>query len=236
MSTNKINNKLEKKSIIPLQEIIENSIELREVWTNFHHIIRNNVKNFYKTNIVKKIVVCSLEKKDYLIIKLHNWDYLILDTFSERYIGKEEVSSLFNESFFIENFGEERKAEFPYLFINSCRNPKEILDFFVQYKSFLLANSVIQYQWSEKENFLSLDFDTKNNFLGLEIFSKESPVRNQYFFDCNLYPLNYQYLEDNLGKKEALEILKAIQNLSIPYQYIPEEYLKNSTIRKRVIS
>lgn len=119
---------------IELQEFLEKIEDAKNVWQEFHHILRNQIKYFYKQESIKEVKQIRKENIPYLFIRLHTWDYLIIDMETKQVVSKEAAKTIFEPSFFLENFEEKEQN---YLFLNTCKNPEAILSFYLENESIL---------------------------------------------------------------------------------------------------
>lgn len=204
---------------IELEEFLEKIEDVKNIWQEFHHILRNQVKYFYKQENIQGIKIVIIENNSYLFIRLHPQDYLVIDIKTKHVIDRERAKTLFDAELFIENFGEEEKK---YLFLNSCKNPEEILNFYLENESVLKLSPFFCYSIQDKEvcSDLYIDFVGKNSHIGF--FANKQGLKEQYFWEI-------QSSQNN-------DLFDKIMKIKIPYNVIPSEILEEeSRIRTRSI-
>lgn len=200
-----------KQSGIDLDQILENLKDNFKAWQEFKKTICHNIKYCYK---YKTLV--SLKKIDdkYLIIKLHSWDYLIIDLELLKVLRKDEVIQVFNEDFFVCNFNEKKSN---YIFINDCKNVLEVVDAFYQYESFLTSDVIFKYNVSDYNSNSIFVIDLINDCCYIDFYSEEMNVKERYYFTNNLKIVGlfnekifekhdkYKLVSNGLVKKRALK-------------------------------
>lgn len=201
------------KEGIELEEFLEKIEEVKNVWQEFHHILRNQIKYFYKQEIVKGIKMIVRENQSYLFIRLHAWDYLVINIETKQVVNKEKANSLFNQAFFIENFSEEEQK---YLFLNTCQNPEVIVNFYLENESILNQSPSFCYSIgnAEANSYLYVDFVGKNSHIGF--FADKEGLKEQYFWE----------------KQTNKELADKIMKIKIPYSFIPNEILEEEMMKR----
>lgn len=206
----------EVKEGIELEEFLEKTEEIKMIWQEFHQLLRNQVQYFYKQESIQGMKVIAKEDKPYLFIRLHPWDYLVIDVETKHVVDKEKAKTLFNHGFFIENFGEKEQK---YLFVNSCKNPRKILNFYLENETILKQSPFFGYSIKDKEanSYLYIDFVGNNSHIGF--FSEKQGLKEQYFWD--VYPNQ--------------DLFDKIMKIKIPYNQFPNEFLEEEK-QMRIIS
>lgn len=201
------------KEGIELEEFLEKIEEVKKVWQEFHHILRNQIKYFYKQEVVKGIKMIVRENQSYLFIRLHAWDYLVINIETKQVVNKEKANSLFNQAFFIENFSEEEQK---YLFLNTCQNPEAIVNFYLENESILKQSLFFSYSIGnvEANSYLYVDFVGKNSHIGF--FADKEGLKEQYFWE----------------KQTNKELEDKIMKIKIPYPFIPNEILEEEMMKR----
>lgn len=206
----------EVKEGIELEEFLEKIEETRNVWQEFHHILRNQIKYFYKQEIVKGIKTIVRENQSYLFIRLHAWDYLLINIETKQVVNKEKAKTLFNQAFFIENFSEEEQK---YLFLNTCQNPEVIVNFYLENENILKQLPYFFYSIGnvEANSYMYVDFVEKNSHIGF--FADKEGLKEQFFWEIQ----PNKELEDKIMK------------IKIPYDLIPKEMLEEPVRRTKSV-
>lgn len=204
------------KEGIELEEFLEKIEEVKNVWQEFHHILRNQIKYFYKQEIVKGIKMIVRENQSYLFIRLHAWDYLVINIETKQVVNKEKANSLFNQAFFIENFSEEEQK---YLFLNTCQNPEIIVNFYLENENILKQLPYFFYSIGnvEANSYMYVDFVEKNSHIGF--FADKEGLKEQFFWEIQ----PNKELEDKIMK------------IKIPYDLISKEMLEEPVRRTKSV-
>ncbi len=201
---------------IELEEFLKNTKTIKNIWQEFHHIVRSNVKYFYKSETIQGLKLVTVCNKIYLFIRLHPWDYLIIDLETKKVVNKIEAQALFSETLFIETFGEEREKE-KYLFLNICKNPEKILNFYLENENVLSLPTFFYYSIEEDAStYLYIDFVGKLSHIG---------------FFVNQHGLKEQFFWDSQNNNRAL--YEKTMNIKIPYDKIPSGILEKDKTRTR---
>lgn len=207
----------EVKEGIELEEFLRKIEEVKNVWQEFHHILRNQIKYFYKQESIQGIKAIVVEDQSYLFIRLHAWNYLVINLETKQVVNKEKAKILFNQSFFIENFSEEEQK---YLFLNTCKNPEVIVNFYLENVSILNQSPFFSYSIgnAEANSYLYVDFVGKNSHIGF--FADKEELKEQCFWEIQS--------NKELGDK--------IMKIKIPYHFIPNEFLEEPMKRTKSVS
>lgn len=203
----------EVKEGIELEEFLEKIEEIKNVWQEFHHLLRNQVQYFYKQESIQGIKVIVVADKPYLFIRIHSWDYLVINLETKQVVNKEKAKTLFEQSFFIENFSEEEQK---YLFLNTCKNSEVIVNFYLENESILKQSPFFSYSIGnvEANSYLYVDFVGKNSHIGF--FADKEGLKEQYFWE----------------KQTNKELEDKIMKIKIPYPFIPNEFLEEEMMKR----
>lgn len=204
---------------LEIEEIMIQIEKIREVWQEFHHILRNTVKHFYKQEQIKGIKLIRADNTLYLMVRLHAWDYLIIDLKTKKEIKKRKAQTLFDEMFFIETFNEKQNEKNKYLFLNTGSNLEKFVDFYLQNENVLNDFTHIYYEicLNEIKSYFYFDLIGKTSIFG--VYDKTSGLKECYD------------LEKNQG------CFVQLKNIKIPSSLLPKEFSKEKNLnRERKIS
>lgn len=201
---------------IELEEFLEKTEDIKNVWQEFHHLLYHQIKYFYKQESIKDLKMIRKENIPYLFIRLHAWDYLVINMETKQVVNKENGKILFDQAFFLENFSEEEQK---YLFLNTCKNPEAILNFYLENKTILKQPPFLYYSVGNEDatSYIYLDFVGKKSHIGF--FANKEGVKEQYFWEIKI----------NKDLKDK------IMKIKIPYDFTPKELLEETMIRTKSV-
>lgn len=185
-----------------LAKILNSLTNNREAWQKFIYVLRHNIKHCYKYNPLIDLKYFLIEEKEYLILKIHSWDYLIIDLEFEKVLKKDEVKYLFDKQFFIDNFNEE---DSDYIFFNDCKDCKEIIKAFYEYEYYLKEPSKYSYPLNQGIWEISFNIDLINDYCYLYIYCPVNHQKDTYFYTLQLVPISSleKYSSFHLAKKRV---------------------------------
>ena len=128
-----------------LEKFMEKIEAIRNIWQEFHHKLRNTIPYFYKQEQVKDLKKVEKDHSIYLIIRLHAWDYLIIDLQTKKAVEKKVAQLIFEDTFFVETFKEIPKEK-NYIFINKGDKTETLVDYYLQYEDILKGTTFIDYK------------------------------------------------------------------------------------------
>lgn len=200
---------------IKLKEVIEYYKTNVIVWKEFNNVLQRCLVDFDK-GTVRGIQ----EHFGYLIIKFDIWDYLIIDTKTNRCLKQDEVDNVFGEKFFIDNFKEEQIGISNYWFYD-CIDVVSLIDFYNRYKSILSGERVVRYEVTNEKGRIGLDYSLVKDSITLYMHGFDELMRVNYlFFDGNLNSLG---VSNPTGNMEELRYIKDdIVNLSVSNEMIKD--------------
>lgn len=197
-----LNNLTEDKKI-ELAKILNSLTNNRDAWQNFIYVLRHNIKFCYKYNPLADLKYFLIDEKEYLIIKIHSWDYLIIDLEFEKVLKKDEVKYLFDKQFFIDNFNEE---DSDYIFFNDCKDCREIIKSFYDFEYYLKEPSKYSYLLNKGIWKISFNIDLINDYCYLYIYNTVNHQKDTYYYTLNLIPISSsleKYSSFHLDKKRV---------------------------------
>lgn len=201
-----------------LEKFMEKIEAIRNIWQEFHHKLRNTIPYFYKQEQVKDLKKVEKDHSIYLIIRLHAWDYLIIDLQTKKAVEKKVAQLIFEDTFFVETFKEIPKEK-NYIFINKGDKTETLVDYYLQYEDILKGTTFIDYKVCLGEIQSCFYFDLIRNRSFFKVYDKKQGIKEQYDLEKN---------------QELIQYLKSIK---IPSNLLPEEISQeNSLQRERKMS
>ncbi len=220
-----LNQFLENKEGYTLEEVMENSSEVQNVWYQFILLLKKNVPYFSKYNSVLNMKICQMHTKPFFILQLGVSEYLIIDIEQNRVLKKENAIEIFDKDFFRMNFNEKRTK---YTFFVPCKNPQELVDFYLQYENILSKPSLYCYFIEQQDASAYLEINLAKSICTLGIEDKKRCFYEQYVFNKNFYLLNYVDALNRMNKNKIKELSHLVKTIKIPYSNLPKELLEES--------
>ena len=224
-----LNQFLENKEGYTLEEVMENTGEVQNVWYQFILLLKKNVPYFSKYNFVLNMKICQMHTKPFFILQLGVSEYLIIDIEKNRVLKKENAIEIFDKDFFRMNFNEKRTK---YTFFVPCKNPKELVDFYLQYESILSKPFLYCYFVQQKDTSAYLEINLAKSICTLGIEDKKRFLYDQYVFNKNFYLLNYADALNRMNKSKVKELSNLVKTIKVPYSSLPKELLEESYTRE----
>lgn len=204
-----------------------------EVWEGLHNLCRKNIKHFDYLSSLDKFKMVSLNNKNYLILKLRMYRYVIIDLDKMENISKEDFYNIFDEEFFIKYFGE-FKDEFGldlYQVQKYNGNIDELLKYYKdnEFVFNLEPNIHCRFDVDDAWTWLFIDFINAKIQLGFQTVNQL--LYEQLFLNYDLTPFSMQDAIHKMGIDKMNEIFSRVDGISIPIQCIPNDlydlYLNN---------
>lgn len=199
---------------------------VREVWSNLHSLCRKNIEHFDFFSSLEKVRLIKHLNKNYLILKLNIWDYVIIDMERQENLNNDELFNLFDIQFFRKNFDETDESLHKFYRVERFANVPELIDFFTQNQDILSLSSTLHYELNigEAYTYLSISFASGSAQMGF--WTQDQFLYEHLHLNYNLTPSGMQDAHERIGRDRMLEMFKKIENLKIPREVIPSDLLQ----------
>lgn len=206
-------------------------------WQQLYEVLRNSSDFDYHDRIIDQKVI-NINNQNYLFFQVGLWHYFVIDLKNEKSLSNEECLTLFDESLFVQNFGEKQtnKYESFYYFSSLSQEVvKDLINLYVENQDIYNAKNYFIYKpINNTEINTSLSIRLDNKKIILSFFDKERKHLNYIFLNNNLTPIGASNPTNNL---ESLKIMaNRIKNIEIPKSLIPSYLISNNektTLRKK---
>ncbi len=208
---------------------------ITETWNNLHQLLEKNLSSFDTWSPLNEIKQIANQGKEYLIIKINLWHYVIIDLETNQTILKKDVKKNFNEEFFINNFGKRRTIANKdcldmYNFFNYNSPPQEIIAFYQDNQELLSLPHKLFYKIRIDQAWTYLSINLANGKIQLGFETKDQFLYEHLFMNKDLTPFALQDATAKLGIDKMTEIFNRIKSIKIPFALIPQELYQHSLL------
>jgi hypothetical protein len=209
---------------------------IEESWKQLHRLCEKNIEYFHFMSSLEKIKLIQHKNREYLILKLGLWSYVIIDLEKKESISQTDFLTLFDEDFFVTHFDEEKEEkgvfEKFYLVQEYKGDVEELYDFYLKQKHIFELSPCINYSCSigEANTSFTIDFANARVYLGFQ--TPDQFLYENLNFTFDLVPWNMQDFIPKIGLEQCMDVMKRIKEIQIPKERIPsdlyEQYLIES--------
>lgn len=225
---------------ISITSFTENLSHIKDTWEQLHQLLENHVEYFDYHSSLDTIKEVTHNNKNYLIIKICIWSYIIIDLDNNRSLTEEDFKKEFNESFFVNNFNEKQEGSKVFNSLYSIDtyngNIDELLDFYLNNKDTLLLPNKIYYRFFIDEAWTYLSINLTNGNIQLGFQTKDQYLYEQLFIKYDLTPSPMQDATNKIGKEKIQEMFSKIKDIKIPIEEIPEKLYKEYQKRIKLLT
>ncbi len=223
---------------IPITSLLKQLNPIVEVWQNLKTLLEENVKMYDCFSGLDLVKIFSYQGNTYLFIKEMIFHYFIINLNTKQVLTEKDVTALFNEEFFIQNLRERRtNLEERWILIYDfldCQNANKIVEYCFSYEDILkLPNSIVcEYKIKDALTYLRIGLADKSIQLGFQ-----TPDQFLYEFlnlNLDLTPWEMQDAHHRLGIEKMKEMLAKVKEAKIPLSFVPQEFLEENTIMRKL--
>lgn len=221
---------------ILISDFLDKLSFIPEVWKKLHHLCEKNIKHFDSFSSLEECKLLKHQDKNYLILKLEIWNYVIINLDKMENITKIEFENEFDEEFFIKHF-KERKLDNKNSYFRLYQveryegNLQELLDFYIENKDVLELSSKLHYKLNLDNASTYLHIDFVNADVQLNFQTPDQFLYEQLFLKYDLTPSGMQDAIQKMGIEKMKEIFSKIKDIKIPIKCIPNDLYKQYLIR-----
>lgn len=139
----------EVKNGIPVVDLIDTLSFIPKLWGKLHILCENNIEYFDSFSDLEKFKLIDYKEKEYLILKIRMFKYIIIDMEKMENISEGQFRSEFDEKFFVSNFDEikdDRDLFRMYDLIRYYGDVQELTDFYNENKGLLCLSTELHYR------------------------------------------------------------------------------------------
>ena len=213
--------------ITDLMETVKPIVEVYEKLKRF--LIQHKTLKLFSN--IERVKLLSHNGKDYLFLKKASpYSYLIVDIVGNRVLSEEEISCIFEENLFVENF-EEPSVELDddwlewYHFLRYEGDVKELVDFYNQNKNILDIPTRVFNKLDVGEAWTWLSISLCTGQIQLSFQTEDQFLYEVLFLNSDLTPFGLQDATEKIGKEKMLEMFDRIKEIKIPKEIIPSQLL-----------
>ena len=217
-----------------ISDLVDKLSFMPEVWKQLHLLCEENIKYFDSYSSLEKCKLLEHRERNYLILKLRMWRYVIIDIDKMENITQDEFENQFDENFFVNNFNESKEEDscfYLYQLDKYKGNIKELVHFFVDNLDVLSLSSELYYSLTEDDacTYFYVDFINANAQMGFE--TKNQYLYEQLFLKYDLTPYGMQDAQHKMGREKMIEIFEKIKDIRIPIECIPNDLYQQYLIQ-----
>lgn len=234
---NKLFNKyFEIEEGIPVIDLTGKLDFISEVWKKLRLLCMTNIRHFHPYNPIYSCKIVEHNKKKYFILKIGFWEYCIIDIEKKENITIEQFKNDFNENFFVNNFDEQRD-ECENIYSSSYRITKytgdieELLKFYIENQNVLSLTSEIYYEFKIENAVTNFRIDFMNANAVMSFETPDQFLYEHLFLKYDLTPSPMQDAHDKIGIERMKEMFSVIQNIKIPFEFIPDDLYQQYLIQ-----
>lgn len=224
----------QEESGIFLEEFMKNTNFIVDCWKELHHILEQHVAYFDTSSSLSEIKKMNYHEKDYLIIKIRIWDYLVIDLESNQVVEEESSKKIFTEEFFIHNFKEKkfenRDCFNMYDFESYDGDITEVINFYQLNQEILTLPTKIYYKIGDNNAWTYLSVDLANGTAQLGFQTPDQFLYEQLFLKSDLTPSRMQDAISKIGMDKTREMFQRIKDIQLPETVIPTTFFEKNMI------
>lgn len=209
-------------------DVIHKLSFIEEAWKEIHRLCERNTERFHFMSSLEKIKHMQHKNREYLILKLGLWNYVIIDLEKKESISQTDFLTLFDEDFFVTHFDETKEEdegvfEKFYLVQEYTGNVEELYDFYLKQKHIFELSPCINYSChiGEANTSFTIDFANARVYLGFQ--TPDLFLYENLNFTFDLIPWNMQDSINKMGLEQCMDVMKRIKEIQIPKEAISSD-------------
>ena len=216
-------------------ELVDKLSFIPEVWDKLNDICENNIEYFDKYSSIEDIKLLKHNDKNYLILKIHLYRYVIIDVERKENVTEEQFRNNFDENFFVNNFNSRKRRNNDSLELYDIEkyegNIGELLDFYLENEHVLNLSKRIHYviKLDYSWTYFHIDFVNASSQLAFE--TRDQFLYEQLYLRYDLTPSRMQDAKNKIGIEKMQEMFQKIKEIKIPQEVIPNDLYKEYLIK-----
>lgn len=211
---------------ILMKDFVDKLAFITKVWRDLHILCENNIKFFDSFSSLEKCKMITHMQKNYLIIKLEPWNYVIIDIDKMENVEFLETKNIFDEKFFINYFDEIEDTESFLCLFNVEKydgNIQKLVNFYYENEGiFSLSTSIsCKFELNNAWTCFYLDFPNQNAYMSFE--TSDGLLYEHLFFNYDLTPYGMQDAQQKMGRDKMKEFFRKINDAMLPIESIPND-------------
>ncbi len=201
-----------------------------DLYHELNGLCEKNIESFDCFDSIKSIQQVEYQSKSFLILKKQCWDYVVIDIKEKKSITEEQFKTIFDEDFFVENFGERKEKDskvFSLFYdVEEYRgNIEDLIDFYFRNRQVFNLPTRLYYRLDLKEAWTYFSIYLAQGTAQLGFQTPDQFLYEQLFLQSDLTPSMMQDAVGRIGKERAQEMFGKIKEIRLPVQIIPEALL-----------
>ena len=193
-----------------------------DTWNKLHVLCQKNIKHFDRFCSLEKFKMIEHNNKKYLILKLRMWRYVIIDLDMMENISLDEFYSLFDEEFFVDNFGEVKDNLFDMYYVQKYNGDiQELVNFYIENECVFNLSSEIYCRFNIDNAWTWLFIDFVNAQIQMGFQTCDQLLYEQLFLNYDLTPYGMQDAKNKMGMDKMIEFFSKVNGISLPLENIP---------------
>ena len=220
---------------VKVTELVDKLSFIPEVWNKLHNLCKNNIENFDEYSVIEDIKLLNHNDKNYLILKLPIYRYIIIDIERKENITEEQFENNFDEDFLVSNFNVRKMVDYDFLELYDIKkydgNIEELLDFYMENEQALNLSKKIDYI-SKVDNawiYFHIDFVNEKGQFGFD--AKDQFSYEHLDLRCDFRASKMQNAKNKVDIEKMKEMFQKIKEIKIPQEVIPTDLYKEYLIK-----
>lgn len=217
-------------------DLVDKLSFIPQLWNKLHVLCESNIQYFDSLSTLEKIKIIEHKNRNYLILKLRMFNYVIIDIEKMENITEKQFVAEFDEVFFTDHFNEVKFDDHRKLFalyhVNNFNGDiKELLDFYLENQEVLCLSTKLRYHLEIDQAWTYFYIDFANAAAQMGFQTKDQFLYEQLFLRYDLSPSNAQDAQDRIGRDDMQKMFERIMSLKIPKEVIPEDLYQQFLIQ-----
>lgn len=241
MSETELRNSLFKKYFevedgVLVTSLVNNLSFISELWKKLHILCEENIEYFDSYSSFDGLKFVAHKGKNYLIIKLRMFRYIIIDVDNNENISEDFFRNEFDEEFFITNFKERKlnyKDGFNRLYdLDTYKGDiQELINLCIEGQDIFNLTPTLNYRVGDEKaySYFFIDFVNVSAQVGFQ--TPDQFLYEQLFLKYDLSPSKMQDAQSRIGVDRMKEMFSEIKKIKIPVKEIPND-LYNKYLEK----
>lgn len=211
-----------------------------DTWRKLHILCEKNIDYFDSYCHLGKFSKLNYKQKQYLVLKLKMFCYLIIDIERKKTITDESMNSIFDQEFFVNNFNEikisNKNWTDMYNIEHYSSNPDELIDLYEQNHLVFSLSSRLYYRLEIDKAWTFFTINFVNAYAQMGFQTPNQFLYEQLYLQYNLLPSRIQDAQSRIGIEKMHKMFEKIPDIKLPIEIIPEDlykqYLKRCSTNK----
>lgn len=230
MSKDKIRDKLismhfKNSNSIEASSLTEKLKYIPNTWKRLHELCEENIEYFDKYSNLNNIFKIKSNEKEYLIINLGIFRFIVIDIVNKKSLEEAEIDNLFDNELLKEMIKNQDILRM-HSIDRYNGNIDELIDFYEENKDILSLSRKIHYRLYYNKAWTYFLLDLVNGKAQLGFQTEDQYLYEQVFLEFDLTPSSMQDAISKMGIDKMMEIISKAGDIKVPIKEIPKDLLE----------